>query len=124
MISVEHMLRGWKTTGEVLSLGMDADGRVIRVFPDTEFLGLTEAGLLGKTIDEVRAEIGFGPDSARRTWQAEPGHAVDQVDEALLPSPSGGVMGRRLRRRHIPMYRTDLAIHSVEKLAIQEEGYS
>jgi hypothetical protein len=124
MINVEHMLRGWKTTGEVLSLGMDADGRVIRVYPDTEFLGLTEAGLLGKTIDEVRAEIGFGPDSARRTWQAEPGHAVDQVDEALLQSPSGGVMGRRLRRRHIPMYRTDLAIHSVEKLAIQEERYS
>jgi hypothetical protein len=124
MIGVDEMLGGWKTTGEVLSLGMDADGRVIDVHPGGGFLGRSESDLLGKTIDDVRALIGFGPDSARRTWQAEPGQAIDQIDEVLVPSSSGTVTGRRLRRRHVPMYRTDLPVRAVEKLAIQEEQYS
>ncbi|MBY0587948.1 SPASM domain-containing protein [bacterium] len=122
MMDVEAMLVSWPCVGPVVSLGLDADGQVIEVYPDPSSLGLSTEQCLGKTIDEVRALAGFGPDQAKRAWQAEPGHAIDQIDEVLSVKPQGAE-ARRLRRRAVPTYRANFRVASVEKLAIQVEQY-
>jgi MoaA/NifB/PqqE/SkfB family radical SAM enzyme len=122
MMNVDTMLIGWPCVGPVVSLAMDGEGRVIDIYPDSSSLGLSESQCLGKTIDEVRALVGFGPDRARRAWQAEPGHAIDQIDE-VLTTTGPGAHCRRLRRRRVPTYRSSYRILEVEKLAFQEETY-
>jgi hypothetical protein len=122
MAEVDTMLTGWKTMGGVVSLGVDANGRVLFVEDPSSMLGLAPDQLVGLSVDEVRSQMGFAHPQAKRTWQADPGCALDEIDEVAQSIPAG-TFCRRLRRRRVPTYRGDLPIEAVEKLAVQEELY-